>query len=234
MSDDTLLQIYIARHGESWGNVHFAEGEEPEYKNEHERLDPELTPLGVEQAALLGERLSGLRFDAIFSSFLVRAIGTAHEVWTRQVKPAAEIEVLRDLVESGTPWDYAGYPVKTIKERFPEVKSVEFLGLDEEEWGRFEREEPHESRLERARLCMNYFRSRFEKGENIFVAAHGGFNTYLTKAALGLTNENDFGFCQENTGLTKIKYYVDGRVRLSYANDTSHLYEKMPGVTFTL
>ncbi|NLP47759.1 MAG: histidine phosphatase family protein [Clostridiales bacterium] len=234
MSDEFLLQIYIARHGESWGNVRFAKGEEPVYKTRAEKLDPELTPLGVEQAALLGKRLGGLSFDAIFASSLIRAVSTAHEVWARQPQGAPQIEVLRDLVENGTPWDYAGYPPEVIKERYPHVKGVEFLGLDEDEWARFELEDPQASRLERARLCINYFRDRFQKGENIFIAAHGGFNTYLTRAALGLTNENGFNFCQENTGLTKIKYFTDGRLRLSYSNDTSHLYELMPGITYTL
>lgn len=234
MSDDTLLQIYIARHGESWGNVRYAEGEEPVYKSREEHLDPELTPFGVEQAALLGKRLSGLSFDAIFASPLIRAVSTAHEVWARQPQVAPQIEGLRDLIESGTPWDYAGYPPEVIKERYPHVKGVEFLGLDEDKWARLELEDTQGARLERARLCINYFRERFQNGENIFIAAHGGFNTYLTRAALGLTNEKGFNFCQENTGLTKIKYYVDGRVRLSYANDTSHLFYKMPGITFTL
>ncbi len=234
MPDEFELQIYITRHGESLGNLAFAQGDEQTHNTQAEKHDPELTPRGRAQAVLLGERLSHERFDAVFSSSLIRAVSTAHEVSIRQPGGAVPVEVLRDLAETGTPWSYSGYPLETLRHRYPEVASHRCLHEDITVWINAEEEDERAAHMARAEHCIRYFRSRFHRGERIFVAAHGSFNTYLIRAALELTNANDFNFCQENTGLTKIKYFLDGKARLSYANDTSHLFAENPQLTFSL
>ena len=114
MPDEFELQIYLARHGESLGNLAFAQGGGQDQQTQADKHDPELTPRGRTQAVLLGERLSRERFDAIFSSSLVRAVSTAHEVSIRQPGGAVPVEVLRDLAETGTPWSYIGYPLDAL------------------------------------------------------------------------------------------------------------------------
>ena len=60
--------VYIARHGESEGNVnHIIQG----------HIDLPLTPTGEQQAKNLANHLNGIKFDAIFSSDLLRARRTA-------------------------------------------------------------------------------------------------------------------------------------------------------------
>lgn len=234
MQDEFELQIYLARHGESLGNLAFAQGGGQDQQTQADKHDPELTPRGRTQAVLLGERLSRERFDAIFSSSLVRAVSTAHEVSIRQPGGAVPVEVLRDLAETGTPWSYIGYPLDALRRRYPEVESSRCLHDDITVWMNAEKEDERTAHMTRAEHCIRYFRGRFHSGEKIFVAAHGSFNTYLIRAALGLNNSNDFNFCQENTGLTKIKYFLDSKARLSYANDTSHLYAENPQLAFSL
>ncbi|MEI6579665.1 MAG: histidine phosphatase family protein, partial [Eubacteriales bacterium] len=209
MPDEFKLQIYITRHGETWGNLAFSEGRNQNPETESEKHDPELTPWGLKQAQLLGRRLSLKRFDAIFSSPLIRAVSTAYETSIRQPEGAVSIELLPDLMETGTPWEYEGYPLSEINRRYPSVESTNLIRNKAVDWIKLEAQDEREAYMRRAEHCITYFRSRFQNGESIFVVAHGGFNTYLTRAALGLNNTNDFNFCQENTGLTKIKYFLN-------------------------
>ncbi len=234
MPDEFKLQIYITRHGESLGNIHLIPGEEKREKTPAEKHDPELTPLGLKQAAALGERLRAQRFDAIFSSTLIRAVLTAQETSIRQPGGALPIELISDLVETGTPWDYTGYSAQQLQSRCPGVIPSRFIQGDAADWITAESLDEQAAHMSRAERCIDYFKSRFQHEEKILIVAHGTFNTYLIRAALGLNNTNDFNFCQENTALTKIKYFLDGKARLSYSNDTSHLYAENKHLTFSL
>ena len=74
------MDLYIIRHGESQGNVG------------HDVENPELTELGRKQAELLALRLRNIRFDAILSSPLKRAVQTASplsEIRAQQAPAAA-------------------------------------------------------------------------------------------------------------------------------------------------
>ena len=62
------MRLYIARHGESETNVR---------KCWTGQLDVSLTENGLRDAKKLGERLSKLSFDKVFSSDLLRAVQTA-------------------------------------------------------------------------------------------------------------------------------------------------------------
>lgn len=234
MPDEFKLQIYITRHGESLGNIPSLAGEEKREKTAAEQHDPELTVHGQKQSTQLGERLKLQKFDAIFSSTLIRAVLTAHELSIRQPGDVMPIELIRDLVETGTPWDYSGHSVQAIQGRGAKVLDPRFIQGDAEDWIAAEKLDEQQAHLNRARGCIRYFKDRFQNGEKILVVAHGGFNTYLIRAALALNNTNDFNFCQENTALTKVKYFLDGEARLAYSNDTSHLYAENKHLTFSL
>ena len=80
------MDLYIIRHGESQGNV----GLNIE--------NPELTDLGKKQAELLALRLRNIKFDAILSSPLKRAVQTATPLAELQKTP---ITVLENLYEVG-------------------------------------------------------------------------------------------------------------------------------------
>lgn len=231
--DNFFLEIYLTRHGESEGNRAFAERENSNLEKEvrEEVYETPLTPFGREQAALLGKRLSSVSFDAVFSSPLERAVETAFEMIIRQPE-RKKIELMPDVMEVGTHPGYEGKPFTYLLRKFPcLVKSENPTAAGGKAF--LEKENPEEI-LKRAKRCIAYFRKRFSEGERIFVVGHGTYNNYFIRAALGLSNETDFNFCQENTALTKIRYFKDGRTRLCYSNDTSHLYQSMPDITFTL
>ena len=63
------MELYIARHGETESN---AAG-----RMQGGGVDTPLTPKGIAQAKALGETITGIDFDAIYSSPLKRAMDTA-------------------------------------------------------------------------------------------------------------------------------------------------------------
>ena len=76
---------------------------------------------------------------------------------------------------------------------------------------------------ERAVNIINRLKAQFTQNERIIVFAHGTFNNYLTNAAIGFPVRDDFNFCQENTGLTCIKFMPDGKTKIEFSNDYCHL-----------
>ncbi len=75
----------------------------------------------------------------------------------------------------------------------------------------------------RAKNVIDTIKNRFTADERVIIFAHGTFNNYLTSAAIGFPVRDDFNFCQENTGLTCIKFMPDGHIKIEFANDYCHL-----------
>lgn len=166
------MTLYIARHGESEGNT-----------GKDISPDPILTPLGIKQAQLLGQRMKNIRLDCILSSPLVRALQTATETAKYQ---NTEPEIMQNLFE-------------------------------------VENGETKENAYIRAKDAIESIKKRFGKDEKVIIFAHGTFNNYLINAAIDFPVRDDFNFCQENTGLTCIRFLPDGRTKLEFANDYCHL-----------
>ncbi len=222
-NDGTVLELFVARHGESTRNVAFRAGISRDNFTVKENEDPPLTETGLFQARLLGERLSVGELSAVFSSPLSRALSTADEIVKKQPSPLP-IEIIPNLVETNIHPDFAPDGMETLRRAFPRAKLYrDSPESDIKEIPVGERGAEHH--LSRAKEVVDYFRSRFSCGEKIIAVAHGGFNTFLIAAALGFCSPLHFGFCQHNTSLSKIKFYPDGRCRVAFINDTSHLYE---------
>ena len=168
--------MYIIRHGESQGNI----GLDIE--------DPELTETGHKQAELLALRLRNIKFDAILSSPLTRAIQTATPLSELRNTP---ITVMHSLHEAGAFGD-----------------------------------ESLEDVQERAKKVVSEIRKEYGDKENVIAFAHGTFNNHFIKAACGITSGEDFNFCQENTGVTIVRFIIDNgqpRIKLELANCGKHL-----------
>ncbi len=171
---------------------------------------------------MLGSRLSKGHIDAIFASPLVRAVATANEI-ARLQQDSPAIEIIPELAETDIHKDFVPKRLAVLKERFPSaVMYKDSLQSDifSVPVGECTAGENHM----RAQRVIDYVRARFSGGENVLLVAHGGFNTCLIRAALGFDHTLPFGFCQHNTAITKIKFYDDGHCRVSFINDTSHLY----------
>lgn len=170
------MDLYIIRHGESQGNI----GLDIE--------DPKLTELGEKQAELLALRLRNIKFDAILSSPLTRAIQTATPLSELQNTPITIIHTLHEVGAFGD-------------ECLEEVQK-------------------------RAKNVVAEIREKYGDKENVIAFAHGTFNNHFIKAACGITSGEDFNFCQENTGVTIVRFIIDNgqpRIKLELANDARHL-----------
>lgn len=78
----------------------------------------------------------------------------------------------------------------------------------------------------RAKNVVAEIRKRYGDKENVIAFAHGTFNNHFIKAACGITSGDDFNFCQENTGVTIVRFIIDNgqpRIKLELANDARHL-----------
>ena len=78
----------------------------------------------------------------------------------------------------------------------------------------------------RAERVVKKIRAEYGEKENVIAFAHGTFNNHFIKAACGITSGDDFNFCQENTGVTIVRFIIDNgqpRIKLELANDARHL-----------
>ena len=78
----------------------------------------------------------------------------------------------------------------------------------------------------RAKNIVAEIREKYGDKENVIAFAHGTFNNHFIKAACGITSGEDFNFCQENTGVTIVRFIIDNgqpRIKLELANDARHL-----------
>ncbi len=78
----------------------------------------------------------------------------------------------------------------------------------------------------RAERVVGKIRAEYGDKENVIAFAHGTFNNHFIKAACGITSGEDFNFCQENTGVTIVRFILDNgqpRVKLELANCGKHL-----------
>ena len=83
--------------------------------------------------------------------------------------------------------------------------------------------ESKEAAYERAKNVINNIKNSFCNDERVIIFAHGTFNNYLINAAIGFDIRDNFNFCQENTGLTCIKFLSDDRIKIEFSNDYCHL-----------
>jgi len=180
-----------------------------------------LTPQGLLQAGLLAGRLSCVKFDAILSSPLQRAIATAHEIALRQ-NCACAIELLPELCECST-HDYAGMPYGFLRGMFPgllpcgETQPTGFPA-------RFPEETP-EDMAKRAVRVREYLLRRFQKEDRVLLVSHGAFlGEYLLHALLDIpASPLRFQPGFENASLTKLTLEAGKPPLMMLLDDVSHL-----------
>ncbi len=215
------LELYLVRHGQSKGNVGFGD----EKADFTEINDPRLTELGIMQAKKAGKYLSGVEFDACYSSALVRTVITANEIMSYQ-KEKKPLNVLPLVTEVAVEEVYKGRTMEEIRtfcdtavvaEGFNEADGLLFYNPRENEKPIFER----------AVKAVSYLRSRYKNGEKVLVAGHAAFGTVMIFHIMGYTQSPVFDIEITNTGITHIIFYKEGTNRFGdivfdSINDTKH------------
>lgn len=198
--------LYLVRHGETlWNYARRYQG----------HADIALNENGKVQAEALAERLAGERFAALYASDLVRAHETARIIARPHGLPVQTMPGLREI--SFGAWE--GLTRDEIRERFPEVSS--------RWWSR-----PVETRLPDgetlAEVGARVMRAvgaitRRHMDEKVVVAAHGGTIRVIVAVYLGMDLNEYWRLRQDNTALSIIDVFDDGRGQLCLFNDTAHI-----------
>jgi broad specificity phosphatase PhoE len=103
--------MILLRHGQSYFNLHFnATRIDPGIE------DPELTPLGVEQAAAAAIRLAGAALTQIIISPYTRALQTAQPILDVHKVP---VTIMREVREQAAFACDVGSPPEVLARRFP-------------------------------------------------------------------------------------------------------------------
>ena len=203
--------VSFVRHGQSKSNI----GEF--YEDSFHRDDSPLSVKGLCQAEKLAQCTFLSDAHKLYSSPLIRAVQTAYPTAQRLNK---NIVLLSDLLEINT--EIAGTDADFLKREYPLALPCECeptptggalrLGA-----------ETDESRMERARRCIDYFYNEAEEGQQLLVVSHGSYLTYLISAALGLDSIENFSFQADNCAVTRVIFRRDKCPKLSFVNFTGHL-----------
>lgn len=216
------LEIYLIRHGQSNTNAGIAVHEIPTLQD---MADPFLTELGVSQAEKLGDWLSCIDFDAVYSSALLRAERTATEVIRKQKEKKA-LRLLPLLTENGMGEEYKGAP-EDIKKINPDAVLAPDLSPDTPLMC-YSSKGDDKDHFERAKKAVEYLRSHHGRGKKICVVSHAAFITHIVFYLMGLKDVPLFDINFSNTGITKILFYKPGTnpygdIIFDYINSTAHL-----------
>jgi len=227
------MELYLIRHGQSTNNV---------LEDPRDRVcDPPLTALGWEQARRLayhlatGSRLGtsdgahsgGYGITRLYCSPMWRALQTT---WPVAEALGLAPEVWVDLHEHGGIYldhgdekGIVGYPGKTrqeILEEFPGYVLPDEI-TDHGWWtGGWEE---LAACYARAVKVADRLREWAGRDERIALISHGTFMDALLKALLNQLPGYHLWYSHFNTGITRIDFLEDGRLRVRYLNRIEHL-----------
>lgn len=198
-----MINIFLVRHGQTTYNAD---------NNRYCGItDAALTAKGIGQAQDLAKMLSGVKFEAIYTSPLTRAIKTAEII--SQSKEITIDERLREL-------DFGSWEGKTREE---------FIKADPMVWDRWN-EDPEKypaggdgesagQLLARLDEFQQEILSKHTSG-NILVVAHNGVNRFFIANQLGIPLRNYRKIIQENSTLTLLRYEDQEGISLVKLNCT--------------
>lgn len=158
--------MYLLRHGQSYFNLHFTETRvDPGIE------DPELTPLGLQQAEQAVARLAGVALTRIVVSPYIRALQTVEPIRAAFGVP---VEVMHEVRERTAFVCDVGSSPDALVSRFPQH---DFAHLPERWW--HEADETHEETVGRAAAFRKLMAGR-EDSATTLVVSHWGFILALT------------------------------------------------------
>ncbi len=237
------MQLYFLRHGQSTNNLLWAES----HSNAGRSTDPALTPLGKQQAGLLGQFLSrgqpaldvdgrdpqnleGFGITHIYSSLMLRAVETGTIVARALGLPLHAWEDIHEEGgiyledENGAPIGQPGSTRQFYQENFPDLVLPE--KFSEDGWWNRPYETP-EMRPERAQRFVRDLLERHGGTQNhVAIVSHGGFYNQLMAALLHLPAGRNTWFSINNCAITHIDLDPDW-VNVAYMNRVDFLTDEM-------
>ena len=204
--------LYLVRHGATKAN------EQVPYILQGCGIDLPLSSIGREQATAVGQFMSGLELNSIYSSPHKRAVETAEAVAERHGVDVSSIEHLSecDVGEwEGMDWDSIRRAHPDHYHNFMEnpAENAYFGG------------ESYGDVLNRVQPAIDSLLRR-HTGESIAVIAHNIVNRVYLAGLMGIALRKAKGIRQSNTGVNLIRYR-DGETELITLNAVFHLEERL-------
>ena len=204
--------LLIVRHGESAA----ARADAPAPSVEG-HSDPELAPLGLEQAERLGERLAHEKIDAIYVTTLRRTAQTAAPLAKRLgIEPVVEAD-LREIYLGE--WEGVAFR-KYVAERHPIAVQM----LTEQRWDVIPGAETNEQFATRVRRGLERIIAA-HPGQRVVVVVHGGVIGQLIALVAGTSPFSFIG--ADNASISQLVAMPAGTdarpLIVRRFNDTAHL-----------
>lgn len=201
------MKIYLIRHGRQCSKLC--------------NVNVGLCEEGFRQADLVGQRLSGIHMDAVYSSDLLRAVQTAETANRIWKAPHTILPALREISFG----EMEGLSDDVIAERFADFKIRQNAMLEE---FAYPGGECASDVIARAMPVLREI--AVNGGKHVAVVTHGGVIHCLVAAILGinLAKLRLFGNSLENGSITELGYQPGPeRFTLERLNDYAHL-ERTP------
>ncbi len=210
-SDEPLIKIYIARHGETTWNVE---------KRIQGRSDPDLSPKGVAQSLALLEQLKERPLSAIYTSTLQRSILTAQPIAKFLDLPIQKQPELDEIA-------------------FGIMEGVQIYNFSEElkrEWERFKENRftyhiPGAENFTDVAARLKPFKEKILRdhtGQEILIIGHMIVNRFLIGMLLEyrleeiqrMEQHNGFVYLVERNGEARVSHFIDGEIREGFFFDS--------------
>jgi probable phosphoglycerate mutase len=206
---DNATEVLLVRHGASQDAI---PGEPFEMVEGH--ADPALSAIGEQQAALVGARLAADPPDTLFVTSLRRTVQTAAPLVAATGLQATVIPELSE-VHLGE-WEGGELRIRTAHGD-PLVKTI----FEQQRWDVIPGAEPMEDFATRTRAGLLRVVELTGPGRVAVAVVHGGVIGELARQATSAPRLSLIH--AENTSITRIIVFADGRWLLRSFNDTSHL-----------
>ena len=205
---EEVTEVLLVRHAQQDVDFHTAPT--------GEIADPPLSIHGRQQARLLGEALSTLKVDAVFTSPLRRARETAgavagqHRLEPEVLDDLREVEIFRDMPQEMRAEDFLGTPfLEAVRQRM----------LNERSWDVYPFSESSYDFSKRAINAVETAIAR-SPGERIVIVCHGGvINAYVGHI---IGSRYDMFFRPAHASVSTV-VAGEGRRVLRVLNETHHL-----------
>lgn len=203
-------QFIVIRHGETvWNTESRLQG----------HRDSPLTSLGLRQAEAIGERLAGERFDALYSSDIVRAMLTAEAIARttgHTIKPDARLRERNYGI-------FEGLTTAEIAERFPDDYR-RFLARESDY--AIPEGESLAQKYGRVTACLDDLAVRMP-GRRVVVVTHGGVLSDLLRRSMEIPVDRRLHFKLYNASLNTF-FINDGQWILGTWGEIAHLRRLAP------
>jgi 2,3-bisphosphoglycerate-dependent phosphoglycerate mutase len=234
------MQLYYIRHGQSGNNLLW----EQTGSNAGRSVDPELSPLGQQQAVLLADfiksrgqgvekreidfqNVAGFNLTHIYTSLMIRAVATAQPIARALGLP---LVAWKDLHETGGIYqenketgEFTGMPGKNrayFEGWYPDLVLPADLGPAG--WWNRSHETPEERFPRAKRVLAELLKLHGGTEDRVALVSHGGFYQYFMEAIMGLPEVKYHWFGLSNTAISRIDFNSP-EITIVYLNQVDFL-----------